>query len=436
MADVRPFRGVRFDARRAAPALTIAPPYDVITPQHQQALYARDPHNIVRIEYGAQRPDDCADDNRYTRAAAALRGWIAAGVLVRDAEPAVYLYRLEFEWDGAMHVRHHYFACVRLEEWEKGVIKPHEYTLSGPRDDRLDLLRATRTQVSPLYALYREREPSGQLWPREGAPLYDFEAEGQHHTLAAITDPAVIAGLLRRFRDCDVYIADGHHRYETALAYRDECRARAASWTADEPENFVLMALTDVADPGLLVLPTHRLVNPPSYPGDAHAAIGRRFRIDQIDRKNGAPLDQLKAVPASQTPFVVAGLAPPRVQMVTLVDRTGVEALMPADQSQAWKRLDVNVLQYGILQEVFGIDPGELAGGQAVTYTQDADIASHTVDDGDARLAFLVRATPVDQVMAVADAGGRMPQKSTYFYPKLPTGLVLHTLFGDPAPTS
>ncbi|MDP9235918.1 MAG: DUF1015 domain-containing protein [Chloroflexota bacterium] len=434
MADVRPFRALRYNAERADPSRTIAPPYDVISPEQQASLYARSEYNIVRVEYGEQWASDTESDSRYTRAARDLDVWRAGGVLVRDATPAIYVYEQQFEWEDRRHERTAYFAAVRLEEWDKGIIKPHEHTLSGPKADRLDLLRATRTQVSPVYSLFRSKGSSRSAFSSAdfaGASelLYAFEADGQRHALSALRD----AGRLRAFADhlaaSDVYIADGHHRYETALTYRNECRARASSWTGEEPENFVLMALTDAADPGLLVLPTHRLLSPPRFPADALDQLARHFSIVDVTQRGLTELTRLLAsTPHNVARFGAIGLASGSAQVLTLEDRHAIEKMMPADQPASWKRLDVSVLQYGILAPIFGIDDAVLMAGGAVSYTQDASAAADAVASSTARAAFILNATPVDHVLAVADEGARMPQKSTYFYPKLPTGLVLNSL--------
>ena len=431
MADVRPFRALRY-APTADPALAISPPYDVISPAEQRALYERSPHNAVRVEYGVQRNTDTESDSRYTRAAADLARWRAEGVFALDGRTAIYGYRQEFEWIGERYTRQAWFVALRLEEWEKGVVKPHEHTLANPKADRMSLLRATRTQISPVYSLFRERAPSDARIP-DGEPLFDFDADGQRHVLSAITDGRGVAAFQAMLAASDVYIADGHHRYETALAYRDEVRARAASWTGEEPENFVLMALTRHDDPGLLVLPTHRLVHKPFDAARALKRIHHRFSVG-----NARPSDQLSAAlqdvqgqgRRGETAFVMTGVEGSRVHVLTLADRAGVEALMPREQSEAWKRLDVNVLQYGVLLDVFGIDDAALKAGGAVSYMQDPMDAQRAVASGTAACAFLLNATPVEQVLAVSDAGGRMPQKSTYFYPKLPTGLVIRALGG------
>jgi uncharacterized protein (DUF1015 family) len=422
MADARAFRGLRFAPDRVDPALTIAPPYDVISPAEQRQLYGRSLHNIVRVEYGEERPRDTDTDNRYTRAARDLRAWLDDGVLRRDARPAVYAYTQEFQHEGRPHARRAWFCALRLEAWEAGAVKPHEHTLAGPRADRLRLLRATRTQVSPVYSLFRP----GASFPH-GEPLLDLTAGGQRHILGAVTDDDALVSFRDVIRDADVYIADGHHRYETALAYRDEVRALASSWTGDEPENFVLMALTAADDPGLLVLPTHRIILRPTPP-DALARLRFRFDAEDVtDAGRAAAMERLASL-ALETAFVALALEPGRLHLLRLRDREGVEARMPAGQPDAWKRLDVNVLQYGVLRDIYGIDDDALSAGGAVTYTQDAGEVERAVRDGDATAAFLLNATPVEHILAVADAGGRMPQKSTYFYPKLPTGLVMNLL--------
>jgi uncharacterized protein (DUF1015 family) len=424
MAEARPFRGLRFNPTLADPALNIAPPYDVISAAEQRALYERSDTNIVRIEYGEQRASDTASDSRYTRAAADLAAWRANDVLQTDAAPAIYAYQQEFAWDGRTYTRLAHFAAVRLEEWDKGIVKPHEHTLANPKADRMELLRATRTQVSPVYSLFRPRD-GGAAPPAidDGERIIDCEADGQRHVLSAITAQAAIEAFRALIAESDVYIADGHHRYETALAYRDEARAQASHWTGDEPENFVLMALTAADDPGLLVLSTHRLVKA-AAPDNALQQLRERFDVERIDPGDAAGrLSDAR----NGTVFVGIGLEPGATHVLTLRDRAGVESTMPAEQPAAWKRLDVSVLQYGVLRAVFGIDDAMLTAG-ALAYTQDAGQARAAVERGEANVAFLLNATPVDQVLAVADAGRRMPQKSTYFQPKLPTGLVMRAL--------
>lgn len=426
MAELRPFRGLRYNTAAVDPALAIAPPYDVIAPEQQAALYARSPYNVVRVEYGEERGADDKYHNRYTRAARTLAGWRDERILVRDDAPALYPSALEFEWEGRRYRRQALLGLVRLEPWERGIIKPHERTFSKPKEDRLKLLRETRTQISPVYCIFRPRDGrSGECDTAHGA-LAEFVADGQRHALAAVRSETSIERLANIVAASDVYVADGHHRYETALAYRDEARARAARWTGDEPENFVLMALTNYRDPGLLVLPTHRIVSTQAPASDVIAAISRQFDVEDVTAGGFDRLMHRIETVAPDSVSVGAVLGG-QLYLLVLRDRAAVERLMPPGEAGAWKHLDVNVLHYGILAPAVGIDDRALAAG-AVTYAQDAREACGAARADSSRATFLLRATPIEQMLAVADAGARMPPKSTYFYPKLPTGLVMYSL--------
>ncbi|MEX0786713.1 MAG: DUF1015 domain-containing protein, partial [Dehalococcoidia bacterium] len=284
MPDFRPFRALRYRAGDAGEC--IAPPYDVIDAEQQAALHERSPHNVIRLELGEQRDDDSPEDNRYTRAASTLRAWRASGALAQDEQPSFYVHTHEFAHEGKRYRRTALFGLLRLEPWESGAVRPHEETMRGPKEDRLQLLRALRTNVSPIFALYRDGSATPPVMER-ATPLFDAETpEGDRHALSALSAPEDIQSIADALRDQPAYILDGHHRFETALAYRDECRAKAASWTGEEPENFALVALAAADDPGLLLLPIHRLVRPPAVPADVVARLERFFDIDDITPKS------------------------------------------------------------------------------------------------------------------------------------------------------
>ncbi len=423
MADFRPFRALRYRTPVADDiASLVAPPYDVIDAAEQSALHERSPYNVVRLELGESRTDDGERANKYTRAAAALSAWRSAGVLAQDEAPAFYEYVLEFEHEGTYCRRRHIFGLLRLEPWEAGEIRPHEETMAKPKEDRLQLLRHLRANVSPVFVVARRTIVSGST---SSELLIDMMTpDSQRHALSAIHQTEAI---IKALREQALYILDGHHRYETALAYRDECRAHAANWTGEEPENFVLAAVTAVDDPGLLCLPTHRLVQPPVPAPDAIERLARYFDVTDTTPKsyNGTALLRLlarvSAAGVTGTAFGALGLEEGRLHLLTLRDAAAVRALMPAG-SHVWKSLEVNVLEHAVLRNTLGIT----AGKGAVEYTQDASRAMRDVEAGRWPLAFLLNATKVEQMLAVADAGEKMPAKSTYFYPKLPTGLVLH----------
>jgi uncharacterized protein (DUF1015 family) len=276
MADLKGFRALRYDPAAVDLSRVVAPPYDVISPELQRELYARDPRNIVRVEYAEGGSEEGATGSRYALAASALSEWRRDDALIRDERSSLYPYRLTFEHEGMRYSRRHLFGVVRLEPWSRGIVKPHEHTRSAPKSDRLSLLRATRTQVSPVYCLYRPPQRGFEPTDEAGETLYRFEADGQDHELGIIRDPRAIEALTAFIDSCDLYVADGHHRYETALAYRDERLKETTTWTNAEAENFVLMALTAADDPGLLVLPTHRLVHRTPTP-EGEAAITAHF---------------------------------------------------------------------------------------------------------------------------------------------------------------
>ena len=434
MADLRPFRALRYRPEAVGDlGLALAPPFDVIDAEEQQSLHGRSPHNIVRLELGEERPDDGPQENRYTRGAATLRDWRRSGVLIQEEQPALYIYVQEFEHEGRRRRRTLLLARLRLEPWQSGTIRPHEETGAAPKEDRLQLLRHLRANVSAIFALYRDPEGgSGRLLQTSGTPLVDADTpDGQRHALFALTDTSTIEAVSASLRDVPLYMADGHHRYETALAYRDERQAQASDWTGEEPENFVLAALAAIEDPGLTLLPTHRLVRPPSLPPDLARRLERFFHVEDTTPKSydGTALLRLMARLAATTTgrgtaFGALGLEEGRLHLLTLKDVAVARALMPQSASGGWQALDTNVLEYAVLRETLGLDGG--AAG-ALDYTEDAERALQEVESGRWPLAFLLSPTPVEQVLAVADAGERMPRKSTFFHPKLATGLVLYS---------
>lgn len=392
MAVVRALRALRYDLDRVGSlSAVIAPPYDVIAPEEQAALYERSPYNVVRLILPR-------DADRAGAAARTLRAWIDAGVLVREPEPAVWLYAQTFHLpDGSTRTREGVLVNLRLEDLGSGVILPHERTLPGPKADRLAILRATGTSLSPIFGLYARPERARDVLGVTGPP--DAEArDGSSHRLWRVTDPAAIARFAAMLADERVIIADGHHRYETALAYRDERRTPEADG--------ILAYLANLDEEGVTVLPTHRLVpGPLRLDGAALAArLGECFTVEPLpDRPRAAgEIDcvlpdralRLRARPAAAA--CVASLPP------------------------AVRALDVSILHGAILGPVLGVGPADLE------FTHDDAEAFTAVRSGRAGAAFLLNPPSLAEVRRVCLAGELMPEKSTYFYPKLATGLVFH----------
>jgi uncharacterized protein (DUF1015 family) len=437
MAEVRPLPGIRY-AAEAELAELVTPPYDVISPEAQARYYARNPHNLIRLELGREEPGDDELNNRYTRAAATFAEWRKEGALRQDS-PSLYLYEQRFSVDGQPHIRRGLMARVRLEPWEAGVVLPHERTLSKPKDDRMRLMRACAAQLSPIMSLYDD--PQGEL---AGALAASYERQpdltltdesGEEHHIWIVRDPQLAEAVAAFFATRQLYMADGHHRYETALAYRDEQRAQRDDLTPEDSVNFTLMALTALDDPGLVVLPTHRVLR--DIPAERLSALDGRlggfFTLEPLGEAEPAELvAQLEAAgqAGGQAAFV---LARPSGAILLRLTPAGAAAMdrLSDGASEAWRRLDVAILHTLVLREVLGIADEAVRAGQHVTYTRDAGAAVGAARSGEggAQLAVLLRATPPAAMRDVARAGDRMPQKSTYFYPKLIRGLVINPLW-------
>lgn len=446
MADVRPLPGLRYTATDDL-AARVTPPYDIISPEAQAHYYERHSENIIRLELGRDTPGDNELDDRYTRAAVTFAEWRLHGVLAQDA-PTFYLYEQRFTVAGVTHTRSSLLARVRLEPWDAAVVLPHERTLSKPKDDRLKLLRASSANLSPIMALYDDA--TGDLGKRlararRGRPKIAFTDEaGEEHRLWLAADALLAARISSFFSNRQIYIADGHHRYETALAYRDEVRELRREIFSDDAINFVLMALSAVEDPGLVVLPTHRMVRDVSPARLATLDATLEAWFDQEPLGVGEPVESwvTQMAEAGRTDGGTTVLALVRPEGATLLrlraaGRTAMRAAEPETgtdgdgeaHSDAWRALDVAVLHELVLRRALGIGAVSVGSGEHITYTRDAAAAVSAVRAGAAALALLLNPTPPAAIRNVALAGDRMPQKSTYFYPKLITGLVINPLW-------
>ena len=419
-------RGVRYGS--AAPekmAGVICPPYDVISPEQQAELYERDPHNAIRLEFGRIEAQDAPGENRYTRAAATWREWLAQGVLAQDDAPSIYPYRQGFLLHGEERRRGGMFCLLRLEEFERRLMLPHEGTLSAPKADRLELMRTCQAQLSPVLALFKDRSGSvSSLLAAvcQGDPLVRAELPGESHALWRCKRRDWIQEVFGLLDEGPFFIADGHHRYETALNLRNELRARHPEAPANAAFNYVLVLLVNADDPGLVILPTHRLLR---LGADDLALlerlVGERFRVEAIA---GSPGDlHVESLLAEQAGngTVYAWYTP----------GDGYRLLKPkeapaADESPT-ASLDVRILHERLLDVVLTQANQTLQ----VKYLTDARTAVAAVESGDYQAAFLLNPTPVEQVLQVALAGERMPGKSTYFYPKAPTGFVMSPIAPD-----
>lgn len=428
MAEVRPFRGLRYNREIVRDlGQVICPPYDVISPEQQSTLYKRSPYNIVRLEHGMVLPGDAAENNRHARAAAVFLEWCEKGVLLFDAAPSIYVHDHFFGKDGELK-RRGFMACVRLDPPEKRTVLPHENTVSGIKSDRLMLLRACRANISPIFVLYHDQ--SGEIasileQAAKAKPTADFAIpDGERHRLWAITDAVVVSRLSQLLAGQTLYIADGHHRYETSVAYQQERRSQAVSYTGQEGFNFIMMTLIAFNEPGLVVYPIHRMVH-----GLTSAAIERlKKAFDDIFDVRYVAIegvgDSAQLLGELSGLFVAVGLTPGKAAVCCLRTNFSVDRMMPPERSPAYKHLPVSLLHHLVLDRL-----SEYSEGQgSITYTHDEAEVREAIHKGICQAAFILPPTSPTIIKAVADAGDRMPGKSTFFYPKLPTGLVLNYL--------
>ncbi|MFH1085689.1 MAG: DUF1015 domain-containing protein, partial [Chloroflexota bacterium] len=427
MPILTPLCGLRFGPAYARPS-AYAPPYDVIGASERERLLAGDPHNIVHVDLGPAQTDAAW----YQAAAATWAAWRAEGVLVQEALPSLYGYEQEFALGGRSLTRRGVLGCVRLAPWGEGIHR-HERTRSGPRLDRLRLMRATRAQISPVFGLFRDDDGAVARWARPpSAPdlLGAFAAaDGVCHRFWRIADPDAIAGLGAALAPSEIVIADGHHRYETALAYRDERRA-ADQPSSPRPYDDVLMYLTDAQAPGVAILPTHRVVACPADTdwGAFLAGLHARGALAQLDAAGS--LSEALANQPDYGPRLGIYLGGRGAYVLTLHDPAAAVRAVAPEVPAALAGLDVLALQHLVLDPLLGISSEALAHSERVRYTIREDEARAWVDAGECQAAFVLNATTVDQVWQAATHGLTLPPKSSYFYPKLLTGLVMHALDG------
>jgi uncharacterized protein (DUF1015 family) len=434
LADIRPFHGVHYNLLQVKDlAKVLCPPYDIITPQIQQELYQRNDCNFVRIEFGRELPSDKSNDNRYTRAAAALEKWIQQGVMEVDAESSFYVADHLFTHQGIGFRRRSICCLVKLEEWDRMIVRPHEGTLSRPKSDRLQLLWALRADTSPIMALYEDGEGTVSSLLEEqtsGKPLLAADiGGGESHRLWAVSDSSVIERIRKCLEEQPLYIADGHHRYESALTYRRERRATSSVGAEEEPYDFVMMALVNFEDPGLVILPAHRLVRglPASALDGLMAGLKTCFTVEEI------PLDKVDTVSQingllpekeDEVKLVLYGLGRERLVLLTLRDFSKISPMIPYFHSDIYQKLDVSIVDHVILEEILGLTHDKI--GAFLDYTDDTREAVKRVAEQEYQLAVIVNPVKPSVIKAIADSGDRMPRKSTYFYPKTPAGLVCY----------
>ena len=433
MAEVRPLRALRYNPAQVEDlAQVITPPYDVISPEGQTRYYERSPYNSIRLELGKEEAGDNTLNTVYTRAAATLAEWRLQGILQQDKTHSYYLYRQKFVHEGQQFTRTSLLARVRLEPWDAQVILPHENTLAKAKDDRLKLYRACATNFSPIMCLYED--PQGRmrrLFSNSTPEIQIVDEMGEEHSLRSITDTQEIALIQDCFAQRQLYIAYAHHRYQTALAYHRYWLVQRRGLHPEDAVNFTLMALIDVDDPGMLVLPTHRILF--NLKQEALATLSAQklstyFIVQTLQGEESSTDIQSQLSQAGQQTAALIVKTKEQTLLLTLNEQ-GRERMANSGRSKAWDILDVAIAQKLILEDTLGLNAEDMTAGTHIRYIHDTEQALKALQDAEVQAVLLLNGMPLQQICDVAKADDRMPQKSTYLYPKLITGLVMNPLW-------
>jgi len=432
MAEVIPFRGVRYKAEKVGDiSFVICPPYDVIDKGQESELYSKSPYNYIRIEYPHGAVEDTEQENKYSRAAASLKKWMKEGILAAEDKQAIYIHDHHFVYDGRRYRKRGIIAAVGLEEWQSGVILPHEDTLSAPKEDRINMLWWLETNTSPIYSIYEDKSGEIATLLQNSEDLKPIvtaaDVDSGQHEVKVVKDEAILAELTALFQEKKLYIADGHHRYTSALNYRSDKKKCQAGIGSNHPANFVMMELVAFEDTGLLVLPPHRLLSDVSTLKleKLTEGLGEYFKIEELSFKDANALgdleDRLKKGPTTR--LITYGLDKEKLQLIEANEKA--MAMMPLGHSAEYNKLNVSILEHVIMERIMGYTSGQSA---RVDFHYQACETITKIRKGEYQLAFIVGAADTGVIKKIADVGDRMPRKSTYFYPKTPSGLVLRSL--------
>ena len=445
MPELLPFRGIRYAANRTAGlSRLLCPPYDVVSPEQRDELAAQSPHNIIHVILDKDREGDGPGENRYLRSARAWNAWLQDGTLRQDPEPAVYPLEQSFTGpDGRPRVRRGVIAAVRIHGYEEGLVLPHEKTLSAPKADRLEVLRRVQANLSPIFGLYGDEDGAGHgaVEAAIAAAQAVAEAEtgdGTLHRLWRVTERGAVAAVRRVLAERTIFIADGHHRYESAMAYRDDVDAQRPGLGRHAGHRFIMMTLVSMTDPGLVIYPTHRLLRG-LRDLDLRRfldGLSRFFAVDTLIEDLRRPAGRAWAVSklaehaGKSTTFLLVTAEDGKGRIVTLRDDADLSGV-PLPDNVTVRDLDVISLHAIVFQHLLGLSPRAQEAGEELRYEMDAGEVVNRTLAGEFQLGVLVNPTPMWQVQAVAESGETMPQKSTFFYPKLASGLVMRRIHED-----
>ncbi len=439
MAVIAPFRGIVYNPEVVGDlSKVVTPPYDVISPVQQDEFYARDPHNMIRLILNKRRPDDTPENNHNTRSAAHLRRWLEEGVFITDQREALYYYEIDFQLpDGELKTREGFVCLLKLEDFDKGIVRPHEKTFARTRSERIELMLHNHANLSQVYAVYTDPENlvAGEMNAAlDHDMVMDFEdVDRVYHRMWRVTDPEAIGRVAGLMAPKEIFIADGHHRYETSLAFRDIIREKNPGLNEAAPFEYLMIYLSNMDHPGLTILPTHRMLksvdgrDPQSFIEKARSyfEVGEIPARGQHSRVNFAA--QLKSLGAKAPTFGYYSTGMESYHLLTLKNVAAMAGVRP-DLPETLLEMDVVVLDELILKHLMGVDSSVLGDEERIWFSHDASSALTKVESGEYEMVFLINPTRIDQVRRVAEASLIMPHKATYFYPKVINGSVLYDM--------
>jgi len=443
MAEIAPFRGLLYNQGKIPDlAQVLVPPYDVISPEEQKAFHDKSPYNFIRLELGLPTPEDSVENNPHTRAAAFCRQWMDEGILVRDTKPSIYYCELDFkDGTGSARTRKGFMCVLRLEDFSSGRVLPHEKTFQAVKDERMALMLACNANMSPVFAIYPDSNQqvlralaSGRT---DDSAIRFTDFAGIAHRVWPVTDRPTLERVRELMPDKPIFIADGHHRYETALSYRNIMRERHGGGNSHASYEYVMVYLTDISEPGLTILPTHRLLrNLEAWDPDQFIERAKRcFDVERFEPCNGGELKWKDAICAGglrkdttigfcrRNATCVYVLTAKREAVSSLLSRKGIPDPL--------KTLDVVVLDQVLLKDILGVSEQFLANERNISFNHDFAQAMEEIKSGRYDAGFFINHTRIEQVREIAGAGLIMPHKSTYFYPKVISGLVTNLLYPD-----
>jgi len=435
MATILPFKGLRYNSEKIKDiSKVITPPYDVISEKERDDYYQLHPDNIIRLILSKELPGDDQSSNKYTRSAESFETWRKEEILKEEAEPAIYIYAQEFTLSGKKYIRRGFISLVKLEDFQTGEIYPHEHTLAKPKEDRMNLMKACDANLSQVFTFFEDEDATISSFLHkvsEGDPNIDFtDIYGVKNSLWAIKDKAIIEALITQMKDRALFIADGHHRYETALFYRDLVNGtkKEQNSNGDSPADYIMMMCVSMEDPGLVILPTHRLARNVKDldPEKIKSSLNEVFDISDMGSDCDADMLTQKLSEDSHKHKIAMyiGEGDKKFYILTLRDEKLLDPILTGEYVE-WKSIDTGILHGVIFDRALGIQAKNISKSENVKYNQGVEDSVTRVNEGEYQIAFFLNPTKIGQIKEIATKRHKMPPKATYFYPKLMTGMVV-----------